>query len=126
MRLPCGLADLPNGDLFLQMYEGSSSIWIDYRSDIWKHLHGPGRITLGATLYWAVAPDYYQSIAAYYQGLLHKGIIRKKENSTKKSSVALTPEYCTWGSQRVRNKAGQLLDEAALREMYRDLTRRPA
>jgi hypothetical protein len=117
----CGLADLPNGDLFLQMYEGSSSIWIDYRSDIWKHLRGPGRITLGATLYWAVAPNYYQSIAAYYQGLLRKGTIRKKENSAKKTSVALTPEYCTWGSQRVRNKAGQLLDEAALREMYQDL-----
>jgi hypothetical protein len=117
----CGLADLPNGDLFLQMYEGSSSIWIDYRSDLWKHLRGPGRLTLGATLYWAIAPDYYQSIAAYYQGLLRKGIIRKKENSAKKTSVALTPEYCTWGSQRVRNKAGQLFDEAALREMYKDL-----
>jgi len=116
-----GLADLPNGDLFLQMYEGSSSLWVDYRGDLWKHMRGPGRITLGATLYWAVAPDYYHSIAGYYQGLLRKGIIRKKENSAKKTSVVLTPEYCTWGAQRVRKKDGALLDEAALREIYKDL-----
>ncbi len=116
----CGLADLPNGDLFLQMYEGSSSVWIDYRGDLWKHLRGPGRITLGATFYWAVASDYYHSTAAYYQGLLRKGIIRRKENSAKKTSVVLTPEYCTWGAQRVRKKDGDLLDEAALREIYKD------
>ncbi len=117
----CGLADLPNGDLFLQMYEGSSSVWIDYRGDLWKHLRGPGRLTLGATLYWAVAPDYYHAIAAYYQGLLRKGIIRRKENSARKTSVALTPEYCTWGAQRERNKAGEMLDEAALRQIYKEL-----
>jgi hypothetical protein len=116
----CGLADLPNGDLFLQMYEGSASVWIDYRGDLWKHLRGPGRVTLGATLYWAVAPDYYHSIGEYYQGLLRKGIIRKKENSATKNSVALTPEYCTWGAQRERNKGGQLLDEASLKGIYKD------
>jgi len=117
----CGLADLPNGDLFLQMYEGSASVWIDYRGDLWRHLRGPGPITLGATLYWTVAQDYYHSIAAYYQGLLQKGIIRKKQNSAKKTSVVLTPEYCTWGAQRERNKEGKSLDEAALREIYKDL-----
>jgi hypothetical protein len=117
----CGLADLPGGDLFLQLNEGSGSIWIDYRSDLWKHLRGPGRITLGATLYWAIAPDYYQSIAAYYQGLLRKGIIRKKDNSAKKTAVALTPEYCTWGAQRVRHKDGEQLDEASLTQIYKEL-----
>ncbi len=116
----CGLADLPNGDLFLQMYEGSASVWIDYRGDLWKHMRGPGHLTLGATLYWAVGPDYYQSIAAYYQGLLRSGIIRKKENSAKKTAVALTPEYCTWGAQRVRNKQEQHFDEAAVRGIYKD------
>jgi hypothetical protein len=117
----CGLADLPGGDLFLQLNEGSSSIWVDYRSDLWKHLRGPGRITLGATLYWAIAPDYYQSIAAYYQGLLQNGIIRKKETSAKKTSVMLTPEYCTWGAQRARNKPDKSFDEEALRGIYHDL-----
>jgi hypothetical protein len=117
----CGLADLPGGDLFLQLYEGSTSIWIDYRSDLWKHLRGPGHITLGATLYWAVAPDYYQSIEAYYQGLLRAGIIRKKENSAKKNAVALTPEYCTWGAQRSRGKQETHFDETALRGIYSDL-----
>jgi hypothetical protein len=116
-----GLADLPNGDLFLQMYEGSASVWIDYRGDLWKNMRGPARMTLGATLYWAVAPDYYRSIAAYYEGLLRKGIIRKKDSSVKKTSILLTPEYCTWGAQRARKKDGELLDEASLREMYRDL-----
>jgi hypothetical protein len=116
----CGLADLPNGDLFLQMYEGSTSVWIDYRGDLWKHLRGPGPVTLGATLYWAIAPDYYQSIGAYYKGLLRAGIIRRKENSANKTAVALTPEYCTWGAQRERNAAGPLFDETALEGIYND------
>jgi hypothetical protein len=117
----CGLADLPDGDLFLQSHEGKASPWIDYRSDLWKHMRGPGRIQLGATLFWAIAPDYYQSIAAYYQGLLSAGIIHKKENSEHKTAVALTPEFCTWGAQRTQAKAGDRLDEAFLTELYKDM-----
>ena len=117
----CGLADLPGGDLFLQLYEGKSSLWIDYRSDLWKHYRGPGRLTLGATLFWAVAPDYYQAIAGYYRGLLDAGIIHRHRNSEHKTAVCLTPQFCTWGVQIDRNHGGERLDEAFLNGVYEEL-----
>jgi hypothetical protein len=117
----CGLADLPSGDLFLQLYQGSCSLRIDYRSDLWKHIHGPGRLQLGATLVWSVAPNYREAIAGYYQALVESGIIRRHVNSEHKTAVALTPQFCTWGSQVDRNKGGEHLDEAFLTEIYREL-----
>ena len=117
----CGLGDLPGGDLFLQFYEGKSSPWIDYRSDLWKHYRGPGRLKLGATWFWVVAPDYYHAIAGYYQGLLRAGIIHRHENSAKKTAVSLTPQFCTWGVQVERNKGGERLDEKFLDEVYGEL-----
>jgi hypothetical protein len=117
----CGLADLPGGDLFLQLYEGNSSLWVDYRSDLWKHVQGPGRLSLGATLLWSVAPNYYDAIAAYYQALVQAGTIRRHQNSARKTITALTPEFCTWGAQVSRSKTGDRLDEAFLAELYTDL-----
>jgi hypothetical protein len=117
----CGLADLPGGDLFLQLYEGKSSPWIDYRSDLWKHYRGPGRLKLGATWFWAVEPDYHQAIAGYYRGLLQAGIVHRHENSARKTAVSLTPQFCTWGVQVERNKGGERLDEAFLNEVYGEL-----
>jgi hypothetical protein len=117
----CGLADLPAGDFFLQMYQRNCSLWIDYRSDLWKHLRGPGSLRLGATLLWSVAPVDRQAIAAYYQGLVDAGIIRRRQNSERKTAILLTPQFCTWGSQVDRNKAGDHLDEAYLKEIYGEL-----
>lgn len=117
----CGLADLPNGDLLLNLHEGKSSLWIDYRSDLWKHHRGPGKLTLGSTLFWAIGANYYDAIGQYYQGLLQTGIIRRKINSPRKTAVALTPQFCTWGAQVDRNKTIDRLDEAFLNEIYREL-----
>ena len=117
----CGLADLPGGDLFLQLHEGKSSLCIDYRSDLWKHYRSPAKLTLGATLFWSVAPDYYQAIAGYYRGLLDAGIIRRHRNSAHKTAVSLTPQFCTWGVQVERNKGGEHLDEAFLTGVYDEL-----
>jgi hypothetical protein len=117
----CGLAELPQGDLFLTLQEGKSSLWIDYRSDLWKHVRGPGKLSLGATMLWAVADDYYEAIAAYYAGLVGAGVIHRHQSSPKKTAVALTPQYCTWGAQVDRGKGGEKLDEATLRELYREL-----
>jgi hypothetical protein len=117
----CGLADLPGGDLFLHLSGGKSSLWVDYRSDLWHHLHGPGPLKLGATLLWCVAPDYYHAIAGYYQGLLGAGVIHKAQPSEKKIAAALSPQFCTWGSQVDRNKGGARLDEAYLDEIYAEL-----
>lgn len=117
----CGLADLPAGDLFLQLSAGNSSPWIDYRSDLWKHLRGPGRLTLGATFLWVVAPDYYQAIGGYYQALVADGVIRRKQDSPRKAAACLAPQFCTWGSQVMRDRASRKLDEAFLTGIYEEL-----
>jgi hypothetical protein len=117
----CGLADLPGGDLFLQLDSGKSSLWINYRSDLWKHMRGPGPIPLGATLYWSIAPDYYNAIAGYYQGLLQAGVIHKSQPSVKKIATALTPQFCTWGSQVDRKKDDSRMDEAYLTGIFEEL-----
>ncbi|WP_263376821.1 alpha-amylase family protein [Granulicella aggregans] len=117
----CGLADLPGGDLFLQFHEAACAPWIDYRSDIWHHLRTPGSVTLGATLLWTVAPGYYEAIAAYYDGLIAAGVIKPKHSSPAKAAVTLTPEFCTWGPQRERDRTGPKLDEAFLNDLYADL-----
>jgi hypothetical protein len=117
----CGLADLPGGDLFLQLHEGKCSPWIDYRGDLWKHLRGPGRLSLGATFLWTIAPDYYQAIAGYYEELVQAKIIQRHHNSPRKTAIALTPQFCTWGAQVDRNKGGENLDEAFLNQVYREL-----
>ena len=92
----------------------------DCRSDLW-HMHGPGSIPLGATLYWSVAPDYYDAIAGYYQGLLHAGVIHKSRPSAKKIATILAPQFCTWGSQVDRQKDDRRLDEAYLTGIYEEL-----
>jgi hypothetical protein len=117
----CGLADLPGGDLFLEMSQGQASPWIDYRSDLWRHQRGPGRLTLGATWFWAVAAEYRESIAAYYQGLLHAGVVKPKQKSAHKTAVMLTPQFCTWGAQRAEDKGNDKLDEAFLNGLYSQL-----
>jgi hypothetical protein len=117
----CGLADLPAGDLFLQLDSGKSSLWVNYRSDLWKHMRGPGPLPLGATLYWSIAPGYYDAIAAYYQGLLHAGVIHRSQPSPKKIAAALTPQFCAWGAQVDRNKASGRQDEAFVTGIYEEL-----
>ncbi len=118
-----GLADLPSGDLFLDLYEGNCSPRVDYRSDLWKHVRTPGKLTLGATFLWATGPGYREAIANYYNGLLQAGVIQVHQNSPAKAQVALTPEFCTWGSQVDENKAQDHLDEAFLNETYLALKR---
>jgi hypothetical protein len=117
----CGLADLPGGDLYLQLDSGRSSVWVDYRSDLWKHMRGPGTIPLGATLYWSVAPNYYDAIAGYYQGLLRAGIIHRAQPSAKKLATALTPQFCAWAAEVDRNKASQHQDQAFVTGIYEEL-----
>jgi len=117
----CGLADLPGGDLFLQFHESACAPWIDYRGDIWHHLRTPGVVTLGATLLWTIAPGYYEAIAAYYDALAAAGVIKPKQSSPAKAAVTLTPEFCTWGAQRERDRTGAKFDEAFLSEIYADL-----
>jgi hypothetical protein len=117
----CGLADLPNGDFFLTQQRGRGSLALELRGDLWEHLRGPGRFTLGATLFWAFGPNFYEAIRQYYLGLLNAGIIQRKTNSARKNAAALAPQWCTWGEQVTRHKDSGQLDEAALTAMYDEL-----
>ena len=117
----CGLAELPSGDLFLETREGRHSLIVSYRSDLWDNLRGPGQLSLGAKLYWAVGPNYYQAISAYYRGLVQAGVIQKKTNSPRKNAVALSPQFNCWGAEVASEKEGAKLDEATLRSFYKDL-----
>ncbi len=117
----CGLSSLPNGDLFLNLNPGAASLIVNYRGDLWGHLRGPGKMSIGAGLFWAFGPNYYEAIREYYLGLMNAGIIHRKVNSEKKTSAALTPQFCTWGAQVDRGKTGDRLDETFLREIYKEL-----
>ncbi|MEJ2008895.1 MAG: hypothetical protein P8Z30_12205 [Acidobacteriota bacterium] len=117
----CGLSELPTGDLLLDLRSGAGSAIVNYRSDLWEHLRGPGRLSVGAGLFWAFGANYYEAIREYYLGLMKAGIIHGKTNSAKKTAAALTPQFCTWGAQVDRGKTGERLDEAFLREIYREL-----
>ena len=44
----CGLADLPAGDLHFEIRGEKHSPILNYRSDLWKHLRGPGTTYLGS------------------------------------------------------------------------------
>jgi hypothetical protein len=117
----CGLADLPNGDFFLTQLRGRGSLRFELRGDLWEHLRGPGRFTLGATLFWAFGSNFYEAIRQYYLGLVNAGIIQKKANSARKNAAALAPQWCTWGEQVFRHKDSARLDEATLTAMYDEL-----
>jgi len=117
----CGLAEVPNGDLLAAMADGRCSPIVNYRSDLWAHLRGPGRLSLGARWYWTVGPNYYEAIRRYYQGLLRAGVIRKKINSPHKNEVALAPSFCTFGEQVSREKTNEQLDQAVLEAIYEEV-----
>jgi len=95
----CGLAELPAGDMFLEADSGRQSIIIRYESDVWGHLRGPGRLQLGAQLYWATGANYYEAIRHYYLGLVKAGVISKKTNSAHKNEIVATPQFNSWGAE---------------------------
>ncbi len=57
----------------------------------------PGRLQLGATLLWSVAPNYREAIAGYYQALVESGIIRRHVNSEHKTAVSAHPSILYLG-----------------------------
>ncbi|MES2390761.1 MAG: TIM-barrel domain-containing protein [Acidobacteriota bacterium] len=120
--LLCGLADLPNGDLMFDLRTGGHcSLWVDYRSDLWHHLRTPGAVRLGCTLAFVFAPDPRSAAIAFGEQLVRSNLIQRKVNSTYKNSIALAPEFCTWGPQVERNFVKAHLNEDFLRSLYAEL-----
>ncbi|HTS69112.1 MAG TPA: hypothetical protein VMO17_09010 [Terriglobia bacterium] len=117
----CGLTDVPGSDLYVEQKGGRASLVFDYRSDLWEHLRGPEKFTLGAGLHWAFGPDYHEAIRSYYRELLAAGIIHKKVNSDKKNVALLAPQWCTWGEQVVVDQAGDHLTQAGIERFYKEL-----
>ena len=123
----CGLSELPNGDMFVEQKAGRSNLEFDYRGDLWGHMRGPGKFTLGAHLLWTFAPNYHAAIRSYYRGLLAAGMIHEKVNSARKNMVLLAPQWCTWGEQVALRQEGIPLEEgsqltqAFLEKCYQDL-----
>jgi len=119
----CGLAELPAGDHLIAIRHGKCSPVVNYRSDLWKYLSGPGSFALSAKQYWTVGPNYYQAIRRYYQGLRAAGVVHKKTNSPRKLEVALAPSFCTYGEQVARDHTDERLDEPTLLSIYEELSR---
>jgi hypothetical protein len=117
----CGLADLPAGDMLLELKGGRSSPVLNVRSDLWGQARGPGRITLGPTLCWAAGGDYRDSIRQYYSALVSAGIIRKKVNSAAKNAVVTAPQFNTWGAEVAIDKAWYKFDQGAIESIYSGL-----
>lgn len=117
----CGLAELPNGDLFLDLRGALTSMVIDYRSDLWGHMRGPGKIQLGARLYWAFGENYREAIRAYYSGLVGAGVVARKQNSDKKSAAVLSPQYNTWGAEVAGRREWNKYDESDLNSYYKGM-----
>jgi hypothetical protein len=117
----CGLAELPNGDLFFETASGKHSPIVAFRSDLWGHLRGPGRFVLGSKWYWTVGPNYYEAIRQYYRGLVNAGIITRKSNSAQKQAVVVSPQFNTWGAEVAAGKEWGRFDEALLTSVYNGL-----
>lgn len=117
----CGLAALPAGDLFLHTKQGACAPVLNIRSDLWGQARGPGRFTLGAPFYWAIAANYYEAIREYYRGLVRDQVIQIKKNSPAKNAVVTAPAFDTWGAEVAAQKSWARFDEQLLNSVYEGL-----
>jgi hypothetical protein len=113
-----GLADLPAGDLLLKTTQGSHSLIVNIRSDLWHQLRGQQSVTLGAKLLFAFGSDFRAAIGAYYARLVEVGIIEVPRRSAHKEAVMASPEFNTYGDQVATGLVGPKLTEQALTGMY--------
>ena len=114
----CGAAELPEGDLMFETRGGKHGQMVNYRGDLWKHMHGPGRFTLGCTWRWSLGPNFYEAIRRYYLDLMQAKVIRTKVNSPHKNSVLLSPQFNTWGAEVASGKEWAKYDESLLVSIY--------
>lgn len=116
----CGLAELPSGDVRLGSRGGRSSLRIAYRSDLWRQLRGPGSLRLGARLILTVAPTWPEAIRSYYRQLLQDDLVIPPPpgGRSRRTEIALTPQFNTWGAAVAAGKAWSKFDQVTLEEIY--------
>lgn len=117
----CGAADLPAGDLMFETRGGKHGQVVNYRGDLWRHMRGPGRLTLGCTWRLSIGSNFYEAIRHYYLDLVQAGIIKNKVNSPNKNSILLRPQFNTWGAEVASGKEWALYDEPLLVSIYEGL-----
>ena len=117
----CGLAELPAGDLMFQTRAGKRGPIVNYRGDIWGHMRGPGRLSLGGVWRWSFGPNFYEAIRHYYLDLVQAGRVARKVNSPRKNQVVLSPQFNTWGAEVASGKAWAQYDETLLVLIYEGL-----
>lgn len=114
----CGLAELPAEDFLFHLKDGKCCPVLNVRSDLWGQSRGPGALTLGATLCWAIGANYRDAIREYYLGLVRNRIIKKKINSAAKNAAVTASAFDTWGAQVAAGKEDYRLDEQFLNSIY--------
>lgn len=117
----CGLAELPAGDVYLETDSGKQSLIVNYDSDVWGQLRGPGRLLLGARLYWSIGANYYEAIRQYYLGLVKAGVISKKKNSANKNAIITAAQFNSWGAEVAAGKEISRFDEPTFDAMFKGM-----
>lgn len=118
-----GLAELPDGDFRLELREIGLSPICNVRSDLWKQYKTPGTLELGFSFLLTFGSNYYEAIRNYYKALLHEKIIKPKENSSRKNTILLAPQYNTWGVESAKAMRPEDLTEETLRDTFDKLQR---
>lgn len=117
----CGFADMPAADPYVDLYGGYSAVHFDYASSLWHHMRTPGELKLGCTLCFTFGDDILTAVSNYYGELLKAGIIQRKENSSAKNAAALSPQFCTWGTQITRGAGTSKLSQKFLEDVYAEM-----
>lgn len=116
-----GLADLPQGDLFLRTAGERTAPMVQIRSDLWGHVSGPGTHELGASMMWAFGPTYEAAIRSYYAGLVESGAVAIRPSSPGRDSVSAASQANTWGAQLTTGLGSQLFNQHGLEEIHKQL-----
>lgn len=118
-----GLAELPAGDLRLELREIGLSPVLNLRSDLWKQLPSPGTSRLGCSFLIAFGANFHEAIRNYYRILLRDKVIQPKTNSPRKAEVMLAPQYNTWGVESALALPPEELTEALVLDIFHKVQR---
>lgn len=114
----CGLADLPNADVTLQLGTEATSLGYQVRADLWQHLPAGSEQILGARLVWTLGTDYRDAIRNYYRALRDTATISIRDRSVGTLANATASQFNTWGAQCALEKTAGRFDQATLEQIY--------
>ncbi|WP_158866401.1 hypothetical protein [Leifsonia sp. AG29] len=117
-----GLEEIPTGDQHIRYFDEYASPFLRVFGSSWKTYEtGEEELTLGTGWIWAFGPDIRSAIAAYYELLQKRGIVRPRVDSPRKALRATMSQFNTWGAQTANDWAASDLTQEALERIYDDL-----